>query len=912
MRLSAGVLGLAMLASIGAGAVVSAPAQANTPDATVSATPAVVDSSAAVDTHAEEIPSSTLETAEDAKPAVVAAPAEVPANIPAVEDAEKAPETDAAVDPGTQTPAAPKLKQALAVQALVAATVPPLTCASGVVYTISNDGKIRQVNTGTGGEISIGTIVKDVEAINGLALTKDATSAYAVRSTAAEPENVGTKNRPNWIPSYMTVYRYDSVSGETTPYKVQENISTPGTFVMGGINPKTGIYYYGRVVSSKLELYAFDTLTNTEIGLVGSVPVASDSGSWVRTGRDTTEWRTTPRSNGDLVFSSDGTMYFVASSNTNAADSNVLMEVNEELPTTAAGASLTANEITKLNINNEPRQFNGIAFEGGYLFLDTSEGYLYKVNASNGSLDGVPRTGLTSPVDMASCQYNNTLQVQKNIVDRVRAEDQFSMTASVDNEQIGAAGTTVGIETGLQTGPGTIASSVPVSGSNITIKEVGVSGTNLTQYASSWICENGAGTRIASGSGTSGTFIFPPQTGAGVNITCVFTNQPLSAQVTVTKTWVNAVAGDTASFTANAKTGTSKAPTNGTVITASFAQGTMVNVAEVLGAANKGAYATTLKCTNAAGTTVAEGNLTGSFTLGASNVKCVYTNTNTPASIVVAKKWIVDGVAYDNGKQPAGISADLTLTGPGTAGATAQAWGTERAGYFVGNNVSIAESMKVDPQMRCTLTKSALTRNNGTTVSSTLPSNVVLAAGLNSYTVTNTVDCTTELTLLKFIDGRNGGNLTPGDFTLTAAPAGGATWEVTGATSVTTSNTKKVVAGTAVALSESSTLKPAYLQLRLQRYTGPLNPDLSLTSPDYWADVDSATVSVATGHHEIYRFVNASVPTFTLPLTGGTGSSPYLLVGGGLLVLAILAAAWVIARRVRSQSIMTRRGIATL
>lgn len=373
---------------------------------------------------------------------------------------------------------------------------------------------------------------------------------------------------------------------------------------------------------------------------------------------------------------------------------------------------------------------------------------------------------------------------------------------------------------------------------------------------------------------------------------------PVQVQVTVTKTWVNPVASDTASFSANTATGTSTASANGTAITTTFAQGTQVNIAEVLASTNKGVYTTTLRCTNAAGTvvgTVATGGLTGSFVLGASNVTCAFTNTNAAATVVVAKKWIVDGKPYDNGQQPPGISAQLTLTG-----GTSPKWGTVYPGYFAGNTVTIAETTTIDPTMACKVTDSRVTLANGTTTSTKVPYAAVLAAGANTYTVTNTVECTTVLTLLKFIDNRNGGSLVPGDFTLTAKPGMGEALTVAGANTVADANTKSVTADLNYALSEASTLKPAYLQLSLQRYTGALNADGSLANPTAWVDAESPTVSVKTGKHEVYRFVNASVPALTLPLTGGTGTSAFMLAGGGLLLLAIFTTGWIVLRRIKA------------
>lgn len=868
LRVAAGMLGLALVGSVGAGAVASSPDTVDLPAAAAEATPT---------------PAETTPAAADPAPAAEQLPA-ADATTPEAPVEEAASEPVAPTKAAIEAPAAPKapaalaLREAPAVQALAA--VPPLTCSSGVVYTIDSVGDIREVGTGDGAEREIGAI-DGSGALNGFALAKDATSAYAVgvQPVKGNGDSQGIGD--------MTVYRYDSALGTTTSHRGVQNIPiTPGSqnFVMGGINPANGYYYYGRVVNSKLELYAFNTADNSNIGFVGSVAIPAD-----RNGA--------ARGNGDLVFSSDGTMYFVASSGGSAGNANALMQVTSKLPITPSTKALSATLVTNLNVSNEA--FNGIAFEGGYLYLDTSSGNFYKVNPSGGAIEKDFGKKLNGPVDMASCQYNNTLQVQKYIVARVGIGDQFTVNATANDKQIGTPGTTAGSTPGLQEGPGVFATSVPISGTNIKITEVGAPGTNLSQYTSSWVCKNGVGTTIANGTGTSGTFVFPAQSNTGVNVTCVFTNQPLSAKVTVTKTWFNAVDGDTASFAAGPETGlssgSSTAPTNGNVIVASFPQGTKVNVTEVLAAGNKGVYTTTLKCTNAAGAsvgTVEAGALKGSFTLGASNVTCAYTNTNTPATVVVEKKWIVDGKPYDNEEQPKGISAELTLTG-----ATAPKWGTVYPGYFAGNTVTIAETTTIDPAMACKVTDSQVTLANGTATSGNVPYAAVLAAGANSYTVTNTVECTTALTLLKFIDNSNGGTLVPGDFTLTATPEVGNALNFDGANTVSPLNTEQVAAGVNHTLSESSDDQLAYLQLNLQRYTGPFNADGSLADPAAWADAAATNVSVQTGKHEVYRFVNASVPTMTLPLTGGTGSIAYLMVGGGLLLLALLVTAWILVRR---------------
>jgi LPXTG-motif cell wall-anchored protein len=66
-----------------------------------------------------------------------------------------------------------------------------------------------------------------------------------------------------------------------------------------------------------------------------------------------------------------------------------------------------------------------------------------------------------------------------------------------------------------------------------------------------------------------------------------------------------------------------------------------------------------------------------------------------------------------------------------------------------------------------------------------------------------------------------------------------------------------------------------------------------------WVDVDVAQVSAEPGEHATYRFVNDSVPAVVLPLTGGTSTDLFLLIGGIFLLIALSLAAWQQSRRLR-------------
>ncbi|MGU3647046.1 VWA domain-containing protein [Microbacterium sp. C23T] len=152
---------------------------------------------------------------------------------------------------------------------------------------------------------------------------------------------------------------------------------------------------------------------------------------------------------------------------------------------------------------------------------------------------------------------------------------------------------------------------------------------------------------------------------------------------------------------------------------------------------------------------VPTGNPTNGFTVTVPStqaVNCIVYNRapNPEADITVNKVWKVNGVEYANGAQPAGLSAQLTLTGPGAAGATNQGWGVTRTGYTQNGSATINESVTlIDPTMCTNVAK--ITTLNGS------PADIALGSGYqmqltqehNTATITNTVTCQSRLTLVK-------------------------------------------------------------------------------------------------------------------------------------------------------------------
>lgn len=148
-------------------------------------------------------------------------------------------------------------------------------------------------------------------------------------------------------------------------------------------------------------------------------------------------------------------------------------------------------------------------------------------------------------------------------------------------------------------------------------------------------------------------------------------------------------------------------------------------------------------------------------------VSCTVYN-RASAGIVVDKRWVVEGVAYDEGSQPAGFGAALTLTEPGAGGATPQAWGAARNGYAVDEGVTVAETTTTPDDGLCT-TRSAVTAVDGSAVDLPLPWATTATYPDRAVTVTNTVTCDARLTLVKRVVNDDGGSALPSAWTLTAS-----------------------------------------------------------------------------------------------------------------------------------------------
>ncbi|WP_022888262.1 DUF11 domain-containing protein [Agromyces italicus] len=135
------------------------------------------------------------------------------------------------------------------------------------------------------------------------------------------------------------------------------------------------------------------------------------------------------------------------------------------------------------------------------------------------------------------------------------------------------------------------------------------------------------------------------------------------------------------------------------------------------------------------------------------------------ADIRVDKTWIVNGQTFTNGNQPAGLTAQLKLDGENAP------FGVVQTGFTSGEQVEISETTGVGNRDLCTVESSTVTLANGDPVDAELPYSPTLEPGSNSYTITNVIDCTAELTLVKSVAN---GDALASAWTLDAVAPGGA------------------------------------------------------------------------------------------------------------------------------------------
>lgn len=422
---------------------------------------------------------------------------------------------------------------------------------------------------------------------NAFGITRGGSKAYVIDQAATS--------------STTTVHIYTAATSTWT--------SAPGTstngdqYVAGAVDPSSGIYYYGTYVSGVATIYGFNTATNTAIpGIIATaaLPVTTAGGA-----------------NGDFAFDQGGNLYLVDSVGTAAG----LGVVHGPLPTTGSANPPTLAETTLQNYNLAAGvSYNGIAFDNsGHLYVEYTSGTVTNLlgldpNTGVALGTGAKQQGIGTliAVDLSACSLNPTLTVQKNIVTRDGATDQFGLSITGGNITLGNTAETVGNSLGLQktidqqsfieAGP-----VIGVSGTGYTIAETAASGS-LVNYTTTYSClDAAAGNRVvAAGTGQSFALNFPtPAAGAtGPFVKCTFTNTS-KPTITFTSALSGARANTGDQFNAGVYTGSA----GGTLVSSAIKATTMGSGSSVTaGTGTTGAYQSTSGTAyylteNAAGTT---------------------------------------------------------------------------------------------------------------------------------------------------------------------------------------------------------------------------------------------------------------------------------------------------------------------
>ncbi|MCL2423277.1 MAG: hypothetical protein FWD11_05195, partial [Micrococcales bacterium] len=194
------------------------------------------------------------------------------------------------------------------------------------------------------------------------------------------------------------------------------------------------------------------------------------------------------------------------------------------------------------------------------------------------------------------------------------------------------------------------------------------------------------------------------------DVVCTYTNTRTSTTLTLRKTWVDGVAGDTAAmvtasagpevFNEGMSTSAGTAGTQVDTATATQTQvfsGQMVLLGDLVGADNEGVYSTELTCTVSDGLVYHEHGVEGLYVIPAvpQPVTCTFTNTRTSATLTVHKTW-VDGVAGDIAAMTvigtdAGTVGGAWSVAPGTAGAVTDTDTAITVPIYSGETVEVTE-----------------------------------------------------------------------------------------------------------------------------------------------------------------------------------------------------------------------------
>lgn len=458
--------------------------------------------------------------------AIIAGAAVLFAGLPAVADTSQA--ATANVDSTSVAPAVDVQAANLSSSAptAAAAATKPLTCVPGVVYSVLSTGQVRQLAAASGTNVKAVDAPGGLSSFNGLGIGANGEVAYGYER--------GSKSS-----NIRDMYRYDASTGQWAKVANSANPNA-GSLIAGAVDLNTGKYFYGGF-GTKTErvwegwtwvnrtyfvfnLYRYDPVTNVHTS-IGYVRVD-----------DRVRMDDRVAANGDIAFDSQGNLYILGSSG--VSNGQVNLQIVSVTKATLQAAVASPNASSELTRNPNAVQtisatsgFNGLAFDAtGSAYVGNST-TVFEYNASTWQQIGTKATGLSSSTDLASCTSPPTLTVQKNMVGRAAASDQFTLTAAQASTTV-ATTTTAGDATGVQ--PQQIGPTPVQAGQNYTISEAIAAGSasTLADYTSKLACTaDGQPLTVTPNTGITGEITVPAfQSGTkSPDILCTFTNTPLPA-----------------------------------------------------------------------------------------------------------------------------------------------------------------------------------------------------------------------------------------------------------------------------------------------------------------------------------------------------------------------------------------------
>jgi uncharacterized repeat protein (TIGR01451 family) len=401
-----------------------------------------------------------------------------------------------------------------------------MSCVSPYVFNIDATGVLYKLNTATGANVRLAQIGNSTNVL-ATAISRDGRYAYAISST-------------NTSATTRQLHQYDASTGTTKSYTVPW--PGGGGIVGAAAAPDGSVYYLNHSGNNNANkfftLLRFDPADGTTTTL-GTIPTYNNV-----------------QTNGDIAFDAQGNLY-VAESNQSGAPGALVVVTAKQLQ---VGGALTPELVTELP-SSTTTLYNGVGFgSDGAAYLQygtpsTTGGVptaAYDVvNPNTGAFikQGVQETGFGSSAltDLASCQQPGILYAKKDVVGRVAATDQF--TVSIEPANGANTGTTSGATTGVQENPDAVAGPVILfTGTKYTVTEKASSTAVLESYGTTWECRDTSDNDrlIAGGTGTSGSFTAQGLTSTAPNVVCVFRNTPLKPGISLTKTADSSAIGDPA------------------------------------------------------------------------------------------------------------------------------------------------------------------------------------------------------------------------------------------------------------------------------------------------------------------------------------------------------------------------------